>query len=122
LTIEIVALILETTFKPLQITCQKNYNYNTCTFNEIANETLSRIATSKKITITTFCINQSGELASCAQFVDLGFDPSYELEGGGVADKAVGHANISCNQWKIASQRWLTMMAPLSSPSLTTTA
>jgi hypothetical protein len=88
LTIEIVALILETTFKPLQITCQKNYNYNTCTFNEIANETLSGIATtSKKITITAFCINQSGELASCAQFVDLGFDPSYELEGGGVADK-----------------------------------
>jgi hypothetical protein len=48
LTIEIVAPILKTTFKPLQITCQKNYNYNTCTFNEIANETLSRIATTSK--------------------------------------------------------------------------
>jgi hypothetical protein len=40
LTIEIVAPIRETTFKPLQITYQKNYNYNTCTFNEITNETL----------------------------------------------------------------------------------
>jgi hypothetical protein len=48
MTIEIVAPIRETTFKPLQITCQNNYNYNTCTFNEIANEILVPLQQVKK--------------------------------------------------------------------------
>jgi hypothetical protein len=38
-----------------------------------------------------------------------------------MADKVAGHANISCNQWKTVNRRRLTMVAPPSSPSHTTT-